>query len=216
MKYFVLFIVALGSLSFSNYCSAQTKSKATDSAVKDDRVIIGYLVEERTSMNFGGSIRTYQVTDLNMITPKELGENNFRTITPRYARKKAKPTVNEANPVQEVAVIETKSVIAPPSADDERNLLTEKKAEFVKIDMVDTYERIMDKGFKTADMMIKVADDNFFQGKMDKAAKWYFELFNTTTELESIYYYRYGQSLIATGQIDKGNEMLTLYKSKSL
>jgi len=40
-------------------------------------------------------------------------------------------------------------------------------------------------------------------------------LFTTTAELEPIYYYRYGQSLIATGQTEKGAEMMRLFKSKS-
>jgi tetratricopeptide (TPR) repeat protein len=213
MKCYVFFITVVGGL-FSNYCNAQVKSEVQLDAVKDDRVIVGYIVEEKTSMSFGGSVRTYEVTDINMITPKELGQNNFRTITPRYAKVIAKAVVAKDNPVQEVAIIETKSNIVAPG--DEQSIVVAAKGEaFVRIDVVDTYERIMDKGYKTVDMMFKVADENFFEGKMDKAAKWYSELFTTTAELEPIYYYRYGQSLIATGQTEKGNEMLELFKAKS-
>src|SRR6476661_6209111 len=65
--------------------------------------------------------------------------------------------------------------------------------ETVSIDVVSTYERVMDKGYKSAEMLRKAGDRHFFNGDLTSAAKWYTELFNITTDLDAIYYYRYGQ-----------------------
>ncbi|MGL2963638.1 hypothetical protein ACSVH2_07450 [Flavobacterium sp. RSB2_4_14] len=213
MKYSAIFLMTLG-IVFSNAVFAQSNDKTPmETAAIDDRVIIAYRVQETINMNFGSSIRTYEVTSLDMITPKDIGKNNVRKVTPRYAKVKAKAInatdIQKATTTDDaiVASIPTNTVIIPPVV---------KEKTFVDIDVVETYERIMDKGYKTVDMIIKVADKNFFEGNMDTAAKWYLELFNATTEPETIYYYRYGQSLIATGQTEKGNEMLSLFKTKSL
>lgn len=88
--------------------------------------------------------------------------------------------------------------------------------ETVSIDVVDTYERIMDKGYKSPDMLRKVGDRHYFGGNLTLAAKWYSELFNATTDLEAVYYFRYGQSLLAIGEVEKGNEMIKIFKSKNL
>ena len=74
----------------------------------------------------------------------------------------------------------------------------------------------MDKGYKSVAMITKVADRNFFDGDMDKAAKMYAELFAITNDLEAVYYYRYGHSLISIGQTEKGTELIEIFKSKSL
>ena len=84
------------------------------------------------------------------------------------------------------------------------------------IDVVGTYERIMDKGYKSVDMITKVADQHFFDGDLISAAKWYNELFCCAIDLEPVYYYRYAQSLKAVNQPEKADVMMKIFESKSL
>ena len=166
-------------------------------------------------MNFGSSITTYDVPSLELVNTNNLGGNNTRVITPKYAKVRAKSLAIE------IAKNDTPIVLLKVPVTDEKAIKmiapTEAKRDYVNIDVVGTYERIMDKGYKSVDMIVKVADRHFFDGDLVLAAKWYTELFdNTTKDIEAVYYYRYGQSLIAIGQIEKGNAMMKLFESKSL
>jgi hypothetical protein len=223
MKKFALFCTAIGSV-FSYSCFAQSNVKTlTDASSKNDLAVVSYHVEERINMNFGGSIRTYDVTNLNLITPKDLGKNNIRIITPKYGKINAKAvaveTVSSGGIKSTVEAIKSSArvnatVATPPK---EKVLAApDVTRDYVNIDIVGTYERILDKGYKSVDMIIKVADKHFFAGDMTLAAKWYTELFNNKTDLEAVYYYRYAQSLLDTGQTAKGNEMMKVFESKSL
>ena len=86
---------------------------------------------------------------------------------------------------------------------------------FAYIDATKTYERIANKGYKSADMFQKIANAYFFNAELDKAAKWYGELFAMNTELQPEYYYRYAQSLKAVGDYKKADEMMTLFNTNS-
>jgi tetratricopeptide (TPR) repeat protein len=79
---------------------------------------------------------------------------------------------------------------------------------FAFVDAIKTYERVAEKGYKSADMFQKLGNTYYFNGELEKAAKWYGALFAMTTEVEPAYYYRYGQSLIFTGENEKGDEMM--------
>ena len=222
MKKYALFFVAVGS-TFSYSCFAQSNSKdQSNMSSKNDLAVVSYHVEERINMNFGGSVRTYEVSNLEMITPKDLGKNNVRIITPKYARAKENAVALETGN-QKPTVTSNSTITSKPVNTNLVNKIESKKAtvvvtkkDFVKIDVVKTYERIMDKGYQSVTMLTKVADRNFFEGDMDKAAKWYAELFKLTTNLEAVYYYRYGQSLLSIGQTEKGNALIKLFKSKTL
>lgn len=202
--------------------------------------VVSYHVEERINMNFGSRITTYNVTDLSLISTNDLGPNNTRIITPKYGKAKTKPVdvakIDLVAPVvalQAVAVTEAFSPsdalnIADLKASDEDSvsIVTTAKAEavapkvvvsdHVKIDIMSTYERVMDKGYKSVDMLKKVSDSHYFNGDLELSAKWYGELFSTTSDLDAVYYYRYAQSLMAVNQTDKANEMMKLFESKSL
>ncbi|TDE26705.1 flagellar motor protein MotB, partial [Flavobacterium ranwuense] len=83
-------------------------------------------------------------------------------------------------------------------------------------DAIKTYERVAEKGYKSADMFKKLGNAYYFNADFDKAAKWYGELFTMdTSNLEPEYYYRYAQSLRSTDQNDKANEMMELFNQKS-
>ena len=222
MKNYALFFIMVAG-AFSCSCFAQSndhfldngKMEDTQITLNNDLAVVSYHVEERVNMKFGGSVTTYDVPSLNMISTKDLGENNIRIITPKYAKIRAKLVAVTASTEGKIKN-STADITTKPIKTDVV-VTTERKKEYVNIDVIDTYERVMDKGFKSVTMMTKVADRHFFEGDLVLAAKWYTELFNaTTSELEAVYYYRYGQSLIATGQVEKGNAMMKIFESKSL
>ena len=86
---------------------------------------------------------------------------------------------------------------------------------YAYIDAIKTYERVSTKGYKSAEMYQKLGNAYFFNAELDKAAKWYGELFALTTAVDPEYYYRYAHCLRSIGQNDKANEMLKLYNEKS-
>lgn len=86
---------------------------------------------------------------------------------------------------------------------------------FAYIKAVSTYERVAEKGYKSEDMFKKLGNSYYFNGELDKAAKWYGELFTMNANQEPEYMYRYAQSLKAIGQNDKANQMLEIFNQKS-
>ena len=86
---------------------------------------------------------------------------------------------------------------------------------FAYIDAIKTYERVAEKGYKSVDMFQKLGNSYYFNGELDKAAKWYDELFAMAPDQGSEYLYRYAQSLKAVGQNDKANEMLEKFHQKA-
>ena len=209
------FIAIASAFSFNGF--AQSSPIAKDFASENDLAVVSYHVEERINMNFGGSITTYNVPSLSLVSDKQLGENNVRIITPKYAKIRAKSIATTIISNREPKALTTLANVTSKLVDAEIITTSQRKRLYVDIDVVGTYERIMDKGYKSVAMITKVADRHFFDGDLVLAAKWYTELFNTTTsELEAVYYYRYAQSLLAVGQIKKGNEMMRIFESKSL
>lgn len=86
---------------------------------------------------------------------------------------------------------------------------------FAYIDAIKTYERVAEKGYKSVDMFQKLGNSYYFNGELDKAAKWYDELFAMAPDQEPEYLYRYAQSLKAVGQTDKAHEMLEKFRQKA-
>lgn len=83
------------------------------------------------------------------------------------------------------------------------------KRDFILINVVYVYERVLEKGYKSAFMFKKVADYYYFKNQMDKAAKWYEELFSMSDNtIESMYYYRFGNALLKIGKTERGNTMI--------
>jgi outer membrane protein OmpA-like peptidoglycan-associated protein/tetratricopeptide (TPR) repeat protein len=97
---------------------------------------------------------------------------------------------------------------------------TEKSADkkydqYAYINAIKTYERIAAKGYKSEEMFQKLGNSYYFNAELEKAAKWYHELFSMTQEVDPEYYYRYAQTLKATGQYAKADEMLLKFSQKS-
>ncbi|MES2573744.1 MAG: OmpA family protein [Bacteroidota bacterium] len=86
---------------------------------------------------------------------------------------------------------------------------------YAYIDAIKTYERVAEKGYKSADMFQKLGNSYYFNSEFDKAAKWYGELFAIAPDQESEYLYRYAQSLKALGEMDKANQMMEKFNQKA-
>ncbi len=85
---------------------------------------------------------------------------------------------------------------------------------FAYIDAIKTYERIAQKGYKSADLFQKLGNAYYFNSDFENAAKWYGELFAMGGEIEPEYYYRYAQSLKSVKQYDKADEMMRTFTGK--
>ncbi|MFV8377097.1 tetratricopeptide repeat protein [Flavobacterium sp. LB1P62] len=87
---------------------------------------------------------------------------------------------------------------------------------YAYVDVIKTYERVAEKGYKSVDLFKKLGDLYFQSTDLEKAAQWYCELFAmNTNDLEPEYYYQYAKSLNFIGQNDKANEILEKLKQKS-
>jgi outer membrane protein OmpA-like peptidoglycan-associated protein/tetratricopeptide (TPR) repeat protein len=86
---------------------------------------------------------------------------------------------------------------------------------FAYVDAIKTYERVFEKGYKSADMLQRLGNAYYFKADLDNAAKWYGELFSFTQDVEPEYYYRYAQSLKAIKDYKKADEMLAKFNEKS-
>ncbi|MDD5150917.1 MAG: OmpA family protein [Flavobacterium sp.] len=86
---------------------------------------------------------------------------------------------------------------------------------YAYVDAIATYERVAQKGYKDEKMFQKLGNAYYFNAELEKAAKWYGELFAMNQEQEPEYYYRYAQSLKATGDYVKADKMLQQFNKKS-
>jgi len=177
---------------------------------ENDERIVAYRVEERINMNFGGRITTYTVPHLSMISTVDLGPNNSRKITPVYGKIKINAITMEmadfAVPVKSIPLASAKVRIEAVKAKE--------VVKWVNIDLIDTYERTLEKGYKSVDMLRRVANARYFEGNLVKSAKWYTQLFEATNNLEPEFYFRFSRSLSAVNQHEKAKEMMRIYEAK--
>ena len=87
--------------------------------------------------------------------------------------------------------------------------------DFSYIKAIETYERVAEKGYKSADMFQKLANSYYFNAKLDKAEKWYGELFALNSDLEPEYYYRYSQCLRSIGKNKEADEIMDKFDQLS-
>jgi len=169
--------------------------------------IITYQVEEKINMKFGAGTTTYTVSNPSLINTNDLGPDNQRIVRPKYGNPKSK-VINPLTVAPRITFSEKlATVVAPLSAN-----ITLPKERYITINKLATYERMLEKGFKTVEMLQRVGDKRFFEGDFAKAAQWYGQLFDMTTDLESEYYYRYAVSLYSICQDDKALVMMQRYE----
>jgi outer membrane protein OmpA-like peptidoglycan-associated protein/tetratricopeptide (TPR) repeat protein len=86
---------------------------------------------------------------------------------------------------------------------------------YAYIDAIKTYERLYEKGYKSDDMLLKIGNAYYFNADLEKAGKWYGELYASNPEQEPEFYYRYSQSLRAMKDYAKADEMMNKFNAKS-
>lgn len=83
------------------------------------------------------------------------------------------------------------------------------------IDAIEIYEKVAEKGYKSVDLFEKLGNAYYFNGELDKASKWYGELFALNQEVDPEYYFRYAQALKAEGNYQKSNQYMELFAQKT-
>jgi len=211
-------LLAITASTFSLGCFAQQNNKflvntkvenlqlLSNRMSKNEFVIVSYQVEEKINLKFGGTTTTYTVPTLDMVNTNDLGEENSRTVTPKYVRAKV---------VGLNAILPKETFVFAPDNKicSDLNIPPYKKT-YVRINLFRTYERVLEKGFCTVEMLKKVGDWRYFEGDLEASEKWYTELLCLTTDLEAEFFYRYAMSLKFVGQTDKAKEIMAIYESK--
>jgi outer membrane protein OmpA-like peptidoglycan-associated protein/Tol biopolymer transport system component len=87
--------------------------------------------------------------------------------------------------------------------------------QYAYIDAIKTYERLYQKGYKSPDMLLKLGNAYYFNADLEKAAKYYDELYASNPDQEAEYYFRYSQSLRAIKNYPKADAMMEKFNSKS-
>jgi outer membrane protein OmpA-like peptidoglycan-associated protein/tetratricopeptide (TPR) repeat protein len=90
-----------------------------------------------------------------------------------------------------------------------------KYAKYSYIDAIAIYEKVAEKGHKSADLFKKLGNSYYFNSELDKAAKWYGELFDLNEPVEPEYYFRYSLTLKSIGDYEKANKYLELFNQNS-
>lgn len=77
------------------------------------------------------------------------------------------------------------------------------------------YEKVANKGYKSVELFEKLGNSNFFNGFYAEANKWYTQLFALNKEVESIYYYRYSQTLKNIGEFKMADDYLMKFAQRN-
>lgn len=86
---------------------------------------------------------------------------------------------------------------------------------YAYIDAIKTYERIYNKGYKTPDMLLKIGNAYYFNAELEKANKWYVELYDVSPDQKAEFYYRFAQTLKAIKDYTKSDAMMAKFGEKS-
>ncbi|UQD55307.1 OmpA family protein [Flavobacterium sp. K5-23] len=86
---------------------------------------------------------------------------------------------------------------------------------YAYIDAIATYESVAESGYKDEKMFQKLGNAYYFNADLEKAAKWYAELFSMNKEQEPEYFYRYSQCLKTLGEYKEADKMLEQFNKKS-
>lgn len=95
------------------------------------------------------------------------------------------------------------------------NKADKKYDKYSYIDAIEIYEKVAEKGYKSVELFEKLGNAYYFNGELDKASKWYSELFALSQEVDSEYYFRYAQALKAEGNYEKSNQYMELFAQKT-
>jgi tetratricopeptide (TPR) repeat protein len=218
MKNNILLYVAAASIFSFASTAQQRKSYLVDKTKKNIqktykksqylKTVKSYHVEENINMNFGGYTTSYDVSDASLISTTDLGPNNTRIITTIFVQ------IEQHKEPYKETITNSLQPSAKPSKLTQIDSL-QKQVGYASVSMIETYERVAEKGYKSIDIFQKLGNAFYFNDELDKAARWYGELFAITSDLKQEYYYRYSASLKAIGENEKANEMLARFNQLS-
>ncbi|MGL2988414.1 OmpA family protein [Flavobacterium sp. RSSA_27] len=86
---------------------------------------------------------------------------------------------------------------------------------YAYVNATQTYERIAAKGYSSVEMYQKLGNAYYFNADFEKAAKWYGQLYQLSSNLEPEYLYRYAQSLKAIGNEKEAIAVLASFENKA-
>lgn len=95
------------------------------------------------------------------------------------------------------------------------NSADKKYEKYSYIDAIEIYEKVAEKGHKSTDLFKKLGNSYYFNGELDKSAKWYKELFALNETVEPEYYFRYAQSLKSIEDYENANKYLDLFNKNT-
>lgn len=81
------------------------------------------------------------------------------------------------------------------------------------VDAIEIYEKVAEKGYKSAELFKRLGNAYYFNGEIDKATKWYSELIALNEDIEPEYYFRYSQCLKSQGKYEEANNYLAKFNS---
>ncbi|MEN9908264.1 MAG: hypothetical protein RLZZ540_1413 [Bacteroidota bacterium] len=86
---------------------------------------------------------------------------------------------------------------------------------YAYIDAIKTYERMFERGYKSSDMLLKLANAYYFSGDLENAAKYYKDLFAMEAIVTPECYYRFAQSLKSIKEYKKADEMMAKFNKEN-
>lgn len=82
-------------------------------------------------------------------------------------------------------------------------------------DAIKTYEKMYKDGSKSSDMLYKLGNAYYFNAELEKANKWYSELYTTNAKLEAEFYYRFAQTLKAVKDYTTSDVVMGKFSQQS-
>lgn len=86
---------------------------------------------------------------------------------------------------------------------------------FAYIDAIKIYEKVIEKGYYSSEILEKLANSYYFNANYIKAAESYKKLLELDNNVNPEYYYRYAQSLKSSQNYDLANQMMNQFVLKS-
>ncbi|MBE0390432.1 M48 family metallopeptidase [Flavobacterium sp. PL002] len=284
----IVFILFSHEITAQSNAELNNNDKELSDPISKDKKIKHYHVKEQINMRFGGSVTTYNVSDIRLISNNDLGPDNKRVVYIQYTdgtkaeyiikskkpalkhidprntaialNKPNKPSIikentivkeqkatlfKKSNPVLTIIkdepkkriinnnstsiVIDNKNIKLSKEEDEKKlnemiyssievstakdnkiedSSAPKKKNYYAYINVIKTYEKVAEKGYKSVSLFKKLGDNFYFNNEMDKAARWYKELFAMNEDLDIELYYRYSNALKAVGQEENAKNLM--------
>ncbi len=83
------------------------------------------------------------------------------------------------------------------------------------IDAREAYEKAVENGYRSVNILSKLGDSYYFNGEYEDAAKWYGALFSFSEEIDKEYLYRYAQSLKTIGKYATADRIMQRLNEKA-